>query len=86
MISRDRECKTLTDKSKSHKKAKYINSDGQIDSKTDRQIERQTKTDNDRLRLCDNCDIDRQKQEDKINKFKQADRKTDSQADRQTDK
>ena len=39
-----------------------MNSDGQIDSKTDRQIERQTKTDNDRLRLCDNCDIDRQKQ------------------------
>ena len=44
MISQDRMCKTLTDKNKSHKKAKFMNSDrltdNQTDSKKDRQIER----------------------------------------------
>ena len=40
MINQDRKCKTLTmtDKSKSHKKAKFMNSDRQ----TDRQIDKQT--------------------------------------------
>ena len=33
---------TLTDKSKSHKKSKYINSDGQSVRQTDRQTARQT--------------------------------------------
>ena len=37
MINRDRKCKTLTDKRKSHKKAKFMNSDRQIDRQTDRQ-------------------------------------------------
>ena len=40
MINRDRKCKTLTDKSKSHKKAKYIDSDRQIE--IDRQTVRRT--------------------------------------------
>ena len=48
MINRDRKCKTLTVKNKSHKKAKLMNSDRQtdrktdIDSKTDQQTVRQT--------------------------------------------
>ena len=33
---------TLTDKSKSHKKAKYINSNGESDRKTDQKTVRQT--------------------------------------------
>ena len=43
---------TLTDKSKSHKKAKYVNSDREIDRQTDRQqdrqVERQTNRQSDR--------------------------------------
>ena len=46
MRNRYKEYKTLTDMSKSLKKAKYMNSDRQIgkqtDSKKDRQIERQS--------------------------------------------
>ena len=55
MINQDIQCDktvTLTDKSKYHKRAKFMNSDRQIekqtDSKTDRQIERQTNRQSDR--------------------------------------
>ena len=37
MINRDRKCKTLTVKSKSHKKAKIMNSERQMERQTDRQ-------------------------------------------------
>ena len=46
MINQDGECKTLTDKGISHKKAKFMNSDAQTDRlihrQPDRQIDRQT--------------------------------------------
>ena len=52
MINQDGECKTLTDKSISHKKAKFMNSDRQTDRQThrqqDRQIERQANRQKDR--------------------------------------
>ena len=48
MINQDRKCKTLTDKSKSHKKAKFMNSDGQINRQIDRQTDRQTNRQSDR--------------------------------------
>ena len=50
---------TLTDKSKSHKKVKYVNSDQQTvtDKKTDQETVKQTMINEDRQ-----CDIDRQKQ------------------------
>ena len=43
MINQDRKCKTLTDKSRSHKKAKFMNSDtvSQTDSQPDRHTDRQ---------------------------------------------
>ena len=40
MINLDRKCKTLTVKSKSHKKAKFMNSERQTDRETDRQTDR----------------------------------------------
>ena len=36
MINQDRKCKTLTDKGKSHRKARFMNSDRQTDRHTDR--------------------------------------------------
>ena len=48
MINQDRMCKTLTDKNKSHKKAKFMNSDRQTDSQIVRQIDRKTDRHTDR--------------------------------------
>ena len=42
MISRDRECKTLTDKSKSYERAKFMDFDRLKDGQTDRQTYTQT--------------------------------------------
>ena len=69
----DRKCKTLTVKSKSHKKAKFMNSDRQIDRQEDRETDRKTDRQSDRKtdqqtvkqKMINHdrlSDIDRQKQ------------------------
>ena len=42
MINRDRKCMTLTEKIRSYKKAKFMNSDIQTGSQIDRQTDRKT--------------------------------------------
>ena len=54
MTNQDQKYKTLTDKSRSHKKAKFMNSDRQSDSQKARQpdIQRQTGREIDKIVFC----------------------------------
>ena len=56
---------TLTDKSKSHKKAKYMNVNRQTDQQIDRETDRKNNQQTVRPTMINQnrqCDIDRQKQ------------------------